>query len=201
MLVFLIEEIAYFGFLSYIQQTNKYRFPRKYYAAESFTFFFLKKCYSALECPGKSIPGTTGIPIYPNIASTLGAQSKNKKYTYSYQSILDFMKKSMNRVGNNYYTGMPHNYISKLPPLMSRHWISPLPINMLMQHTSNFCITHLNPLNEEHTVLKNKIIVAFHIYSNFDHHVILSHSIFLGLNFGAFYFLSLIKFRVILFFG
>ena len=55
--------------------------------------------------------------------------------------------------------------------------------------SSNFCITHLNPLNEEHTVLKNKIIVASHIYSNFEHHCILSHSIFLGLNF-----------RVILFF-
>ena len=54
----------------------------------------------------------------------------------------------------------------------------------------NFCITHLNPLNEEHTVLKNKIIVAFHIYSNFDNHCILIHSIFLGLNFGAFYFLE-----------
>ena len=27
-----------------------------------------------------------------------------------------------------------------------------------------FCITHLNPLNEEHAVLKNKIIVAFHIF-------------------------------------
>ena len=45
-------------------------------------------------------------------------------------------------------------------------------------------------LNEEYTVLKNKIIVAFHIYSNFDSHCILSHSIFLGLNFGAFYFLG-----------
>ena len=44
--------------------------------------------------------------------------------------------------------------------------------------SSSFCITHLNPLNEEHSVLKNKIIVAFHIYSNFDHHFILSHSIF-----------------------
>ena len=54
--------------------------------------------------------------------------------------------------------------------------------------SSNFCITHLNPLNEEHTVLKNKIIVAFHIFSNFDNHCILIHSIFLGLNFGAFYF-------------
>ena len=31
--------------------------------------------------------------------------------------------------------------------------------------SSNSCITHLNPLNEEHTVLmKNKIIVAFQIY-------------------------------------
>ena len=27
--------------------------------------------------------------------------------------------------------------------------------------SSNFCITHLNPLNEEHTVLKNKIIFIF----------------------------------------
>ena len=54
--------------------------------------------------------------------------------------------------------------------------------------------------NEEHTVLKNKIIVAFHIYSNFDNHCILSHSIFLGLNFEAFYFFGF-KFRVILFFG
>ena len=65
--------------------------------------------------------------------------------------------------------------------------------------SSNFCITHLNPLNEEHTVPKNKIIVAFHIYSNFDDHFILSHSIFWGLNFGAFYFFGF-KFRVILFF-
>ena len=65
--------------------------------------------------------------------------------------------------------------------------------------SSNFCSTHLNPLNEEHTVLKNKIIVAFHIYSNFDNHCILIHSIFLGLNFGAFYFLGF-EFRVILFF-
>ena len=65
--------------------------------------------------------------------------------------------------------------------------------------SSNFCITHLNALNEEHTVLKNKIIVAFHIYSNFDNHCILSHSIFLSLNFGAFYFFGF-EFRVILFF-
>ena len=44
----------------------------------------------------------------------------------------------------------------------------------------HFCITQLNPLNEEHTVLeKHKIIVAFHIYSNFDKHSILTHSIFL----------------------
>ena len=49
--------------------------------------------------------------------------------------------------------------------------------------SSNFCITHLNPLNEEHTVLKNKIIVAFHIYSNFDNHCILSHSTFFGFEF------------------
>ena len=65
--------------------------------------------------------------------------------------------------------------------------------------SANFCITHLKPLNEEHTVLKNKIIVAFYIYSNFDNHCILSHSIFLGLNFGAFYFFGF-KFRVILYF-
>ena len=58
--------------------------------------------------------------------------------------------------------------------------------------SSNFCITHLSPLNEEHTVLRiHKIIVAFHIYSNFDKHCILSHCIFLGLNFGAFYILGL----------
>ena len=69
----------------------------------------------------------------------------------------------------------------------------------LFFRSSSFCITHLNPLNEEHTVLKNKIIVAFHIYSNFDHHFILSHSIFFGFEFGAFYFLGF-KFRVILFF-
>ena len=49
----------------------------------------------------------------------------------------------------------------------------------------------LNPLNEEYTELKNKIIIAFHIYSNFDNYCILIHSIFLGLNFGAFYFLGL----------
>ena len=48
----------------------------------------------------------------------------------------------------------------------------------------------MNPLNEEHTVQK-KIKVAFDIYSNFDNHCILSHSILLGLNFGSFYFLSL----------
>ena len=57
----------------------------------------------------------------------------------------------------------------------------------------------IESLNEEYTVLKNKIIVAFHIYSNFDHHFILSRSILLGLNFGAFYFFGL-KFRAILFF-
>ena len=39
-----------------------------------------------------------------------------------------------------------------------------------------------------HSTEKHKIIVAFHIYSDFDKHYILSHSIFLGLNFGAFYF-------------
>ena len=72
-------------------------------------------------------------------------------------------------------------------------------ISRLSFGSSNFCITHLNPLNEEHTVLKNKVTVAFNIYSNFDHHFILSHSIFLGLNFGAFYFFGF-KFRVILFF-
>ena len=65
--------------------------------------------------------------------------------------------------------------------------------------SSNFCITHLN---EKHTVtvLKNKIIVAFHSYSNFDHHCILSHSIFLGLNFGAFYFFGF-KFSHSIFLG
>ena len=41
-----------------------------------------------------------------------------------------------------------------------------------------------------HSTEKHKIIVAFRIYSNFDKHCILSHSIFLGLNFGAFYFLG-----------
>ena len=51
-------------------------------------------------------------------------------------------------------------------------------ISAIFFGSSNFCITHLNPLNEEHTVLKNKIIVAFHIYSNFDNHCILIHSIF-----------------------
>ena len=64
--------------------------------------------------------------------------------------------------------------------------------------SSNFCITHLKPLNEEHTVLKNKIIVAFHVYSNYDHQFILSYSIFwiwiLGHSIFGF------KFRVILFF-
>ena len=48
---------------------------------------------------------------------------------------------------------------------------------------------HLNPLNEEHSTGKHKIIVAFHIYSNFDKHCILSHSILFGF-----------KFRVILLF-
>ena len=42
-----------------------------------------------------------------------------------------------------------------------------------------------------HSTEKHKIIVAFHIYSNFDKRCILSHSIFWGLNFGAFYFLGL----------
>ena len=49
--------------------------------------------------------------------------------------------------------------------------------------SSNFCITHLSPLNEEHTVLKkkqHKIIVAFHIYSNFDKHCII---LFFGFKF------------------
>ena len=49
-----------------------------------------------------------------------------------------------------------------------------------------------------HGTEKHKIIVAFHIYSNFDKHCILSHSIFLVLNFGAFYFFGF-EFRVILF--
>ena len=66
--------------------------------------------------------------------------------------------------------------------------------------SSSFCITHMNPLNEEHTVQKNKIKVAFDIYSNFDNHCILSHSTFLGLNFGSFYFFGF-EFGVILFFG
>ena len=39
-----------------------------------------------------------------------------------------------------------------------------------------------------HSTEKHKIIVAFHVYSDFDKHCILGHSIFLGLNFGAFYF-------------
>ena len=45
-------------------------------------------------------------------------------------------------------------------------------------YVTSFCITHLNPLNEEHRVLKNKIILVSRIYSNFDKHCILSHSIF-----------------------
>ena len=51
-----------------------------------------------------------------------------------------------------------------------------------------------------HSTGKHKIIVAFHIYSNFDKHSILTHSIFFYLNFGAFYFLGS-EIRVILFFG
>ena len=39
-----------------------------------------------------------------------------------------------------------------------------------------------------HGTEKHKIIVAFHIYSDFDKHCILSHSIFLGLNLESFYF-------------
>ena len=50
-----------------------------------------------------------------------------------------------------------------------------------------------------HSTEKHKIIVAFHIYSNFDRHCILSHSIFLGLNFGTFYFFGF-DIRVLLFF-
>ena len=49
-------------------------------------------------------------------------------------------------------------------------------------------ISHTWILWMKNTILKNKIILAFHIYSNFDNHCILSHSIFLGLNFGAFFF-------------
>ena len=63
-------------------------------------------------------------------------------------------------------------------------------VGKFFSYFSGFCkisaiFLGLKPLNEEHTVLKNKIIVAFYIYSNFDNHCILSHSIFLGLNFGA----------------
>ena len=56
-------------------------------------------------------------------------------------------------------------------------------------------------MNEEHTVLKNKIIVVFHIYSNFDNHCILSHSTFLDLNFGAFYFFGGLNLESFYFFG
>ena len=62
-------------------------------------------------------------------------------------------------------------------------------------------MTRLNPLNEENTVLKDKIIVAFHIYSNFDNHCILIHSIFWGLNFGTFYFLGGLNLESFYFFG
>ena len=62
--------------------------------------------------------------------------------------------------------------------LKNAHW--PTETNLAVMHyqtnpqITNFCIMHLNPLNEEHTVLKkHKIIVAFHIYSNFDKHCIL----------------------------
>ena len=49
-----------------------------------------------------------------------------------------------------------------------------------------------------HSTEKHKIIVSFHIYSIFDKHCILSHSIFRCLNFGAFYFFGC-ELRVILF--
>ena len=62
-----------------------------------------------------------------------------------------------------------------------------------------FCITHLNRLNGAHSTEKHKIMAAFHIHSNFDRHCILSYSIFLGLNFGTFYFFGF-EFGVILFF-
>ena len=62
-------------------------------------------------------------------------------------------------------------------------------------------VSHTWILWMKNTVLKNKIIVAFHIYSNFDHHFsswvilffwvwILGHSIFLGLNLESFYFMG-----------
>ena len=60
--------------------------------------------------------------------------------------------------------------------------------------SSNFCITHLNPLNGAHSTEKHKIIVAFHIYSSFDKHCILSHSIFGGLDLESFYFFGWLKF-------
>ena len=52
---------------------------------------------------------------------------------------------------------------------------------------------HLNPLNEEQSTEKHKIIVAFDIYSNFDKHCILSHFIFLGLNLESFYFVWVVE--------
>ena len=57
--------------------------------------------------------------------------------------------------------------------------------------SSNSCITHLNPLNEEHTVLmKNKIIVAFQIYLyKYD---IETEKLILGIHFFAVCILSLL---------
>ena len=60
-------------------------------------------------------------------------------------------------------------------------------------------VSHTWILWMKNTQYWKKIIVTFHIYSNFDNNCILSHSIFRGLNFGAFYFLGF-EFRVILFF-
>ena len=65
--------------------------------------------------------------------------------------------------------------------------------------SSNSCITHLNPLNEEHTVLmKNKIIVAFQIYLyKYD---IETEKLILGIHFFAVCILSLLFIYLFIYF-
>ena len=75
-----------------------------------------------------------------------------------------------------FWVGKFFSYFSEFRKISAIFW--GLTNFQLFFRSSNFCITHMNPLNEEHTVQKNKIKVAFDIYSNFDNHCILSHSIF-----------------------
>ena len=61
-----------------------------------------------------------------------------------------------------------------------------------------FCITHLNPSNEEHTVLKNKIIVASYLFK-LGQPLHLESFYFFGFEFWSILFFGF-EFRVILFF-